>query len=48
MSATAEEGISAVEIARIVAAMSGTTVPGPPQHGSIEKEFRIEFPSPKP
>jgi hypothetical protein len=46
MSATAE-GISAVEIARIAAAMNGTTIPGvwPPQHGSIEKQFRVEFPS---
>jgi hypothetical protein len=50
MSTTADEGISAVEIARIVAAMNGAAIPGvwPPQHGSIEKQFRIEFPSPKP
>jgi hypothetical protein len=50
MSATADEGISAAEIARIAAAMNGTTIPGiwPPQHGSIEKQFRVEFPNPKP
>jgi hypothetical protein len=50
MSVTADEAISASEIAEIRTAMNGIAIPGvwPPQHGSIEKEFRIEFPSPKP
>lgn len=50
MSATADEGINAPEIAQIRAAMNGAAIPGvwPPQHGSIEKQFRVEFPSSKP
>ncbi len=50
MSATADEGISAAEIARIVAAMNGAAIPGvwPPQHATIEEQFRVEFPSETP
>jgi hypothetical protein len=48
MTAVADEGISAAEIAQIRDAMNGTEIPGvwPPQHGSIEKMYRLEFASP--
>jgi hypothetical protein len=41
MSAIADEGISAAEIARVRAAMHGVDVTGFQQHASIDKEYRL-------